>query len=227
MTAVLAPYSPWYCGPKEVIIAPMELARILGYLSSLLLVSTFYMKTMIPLRITAILANVCVITWALIANEWYILAIQAAVLPLNLMRLFQVHKAIEKVSQANRGELNVDALARFVSQEKAEAGQTLFKAGDPSDKMYIIKSGSIRLEGLGKVLGEGDLLGEIGIIAPDGKRTATATCDTDCEFLTLTQKEVMDLYYVDPGFGWYLIKLVTNRLLANARPAEPAESAEA
>jgi hypothetical protein len=37
----------------------------------------------------------------------------------------------------------------------------------------------------------------------------------------------MNLYYVDPGFGWYLIKLVTNRLLANANIARAAESAEA
>jgi len=197
----------------------MELARILGYLSSLLLVSTFYMKTMIPLRITAILANVCVITWALIANEWYILVIQSLVLPLNLMRLFQVHKAIRLVAEANKGDLNVDALARYVSTESASAGATLFRAGDPADKMYIIKKGKIRLEGLDKELHEGDFLGEIGLIAPDGKRTATATCVTDCDFLTLSDREVMQLYYVDPGFGWYLIRLITNRLLKNAEAA--------
>jgi len=197
----------------------MELARIIGYLSSVLLVSTFYMKTMIPLRITAILANVCVITWSLIASEWYILVIQSLVLPLNLMRLFQVHRAIQRVNEANKGELNVDALARYVSSESARAGATLFEAGDPADKMYIIKKGTVRLEGLGTELHDGDLLGEIGLIAPDNKRTATATCVTDCDFLTLTDREVMQLYYVDPGFGWYLIRLVTNRLLENAQAA--------
>lgn len=198
---------------------PMELARILGYLSSLLLVSTFYMKTMIPLRITAILANICVITWAVIAGEWYILAIQSCVLPLNIMRLLQVHRSIQAVSAANKGELNVDALARYVRSEEGEAGATLFKAGDPAGKMYIIKKGTVRLEGLGKELHDGDLLGEIGLIAPDNKRTATATCVTDCEFLTLGHREVMQLYYVDPGFGWYLIRLVTNRLLGNMQAA--------
>ena len=197
----------------------MELARILGYVSSLLLVSTFYMKTMIPLRATAILANVCVITWALIAQEWYILVIQSFVLPLNVMRLLQVQKAIKQVSEANKGELNVDALARYVSAEAAEAGATLFAAGAPADKMYIIKEGTVRLEGLDKELHAGDLLGEIGLIAPDNKRTATAVCVTDCEFLTLTHREVMQLYYVDPGFGWYLVRLVTNRLLTNMQTA--------
>lgn len=205
----------------------MELARILGYLSSLLLVSTFYMKTMIPLRITAILANVCVIIWAIIAREWYILAIQSAVLPLNITRLFQVQRAINRISQANKGELNVDALARYVSTESASAGATLFEAGDPAGKMYIIKSGTVRLEGIGKELGPGEMLGEIGIIAPDNKRTATATCVTDCEFLTMTDREVMQLYYVDPGFGWYLVRLVTNRLLANIQGGEDQKSAGA
>ena len=37
----------------------------------------------------------------------------------------------------------------------------------------------------------------------------------------------MNLYYVDPGFGWYLIKLVANRLIANANIARTDESAEA
>jgi len=113
-----------------------------------------------------------------------------------------------------------------VSHESARAGDVLFKAGDPAKKMYIIKSGTVRLEGLDKELHSGDLLGEIGIIAPDNKRTATAVCATDCEFLTLTSKEVMQLYYVDPGFGWYLIRLVTNRLLGNLGSGAPASESK-
>ena len=199
-----------------------DLQELLGYLSSVVLVSTFYMKTMIPLRITAIIANVCMIVFTAMIGLWPVLIAQAVMLPLNLLRLWQIHKATQRIREAANGDLNLDALVRYMKPESHPKDEVLFREGDPSDKMYLIRRGKIRLEGIGAVLETGEVFGEIGIVAPGGKRTATAICDEDCELLSITQAEVTRLYYVDPGFGWYLIRLVTQRLLHNLESAQTA-----
>jgi CRP-like cAMP-binding protein len=197
----------------------LELQELLAYISSGLLVSTFYMKTMIPLRVTAIAANICLIVFTAATGLYPALVIQAFALPLNVWRLVQIQRSTRRIRQAARDDLNLDALARFMKHEHAIADTVLFETGDESHKMYMIKEGRVRLEGVGRTLGPGDVFGEIGIVAPDNRRTATAICEQDCELLTITRDEVSRLYYVDPGFGWYLIRLITARLLHNLKNA--------
>jgi CRP-like cAMP-binding protein len=97
--------------------------------------------------------------------------------------------------------------------------------GDPASAMYLILAGSVRLTELNVVLGPGTLVGEMGVFAPDNRRTATAVCESDVEVGAMTDKKVLELYYQNPAFGFYLFRLVLKRMLENTRGATAANPA--
>jgi CRP-like cAMP-binding protein len=59
------------------------------------------------------------------------------------------------------------------------------------------------------------MIGEIGLFAPDHQRTTSAVCETDVVLLVLTEDKVLQLYYQNPRFGFFLVQLVIRRLLAD------------
>jgi hypothetical protein len=197
----------------------MSWIELLGYIGSALMFSTFYMKTMIRLRLAGITANLFMITYTALAGVYPVLILQSCLLPLNVLRLFQVRRLIAKVDQAATADLDLDALVPFMKGEHHAAGTTLFAKGDKADKMYIIQKGSVRLPEVDVTLERGAVLGEIGIIHPDGVRTGAAECVDEVDVLTINHAHVLQLYYQSPEFGFYLLRLVTDRLLDNAQAA--------
>ena len=198
----------------------MQAIEWLGYLASVLMFSTFYMKTMIPLRVVGICANVCMIGYTAVKGVYPVLILQSALLPLNAIRLVQMRRLIERVRKASRGDFRVDALIPFMRPMHAAKGTVLFRAGDASDRMFLVQSGLVRLQNLDKEVRPGDLLGEIGVLAPSNRRTDTAVCVEDSDLYTITQAQVLQLYFQNPEFGFFLIRLVTKRLLTNLGEAE-------
>jgi CRP/FNR family cyclic AMP-dependent transcriptional regulator len=195
----------------------------LGVLGAVLMFSTFYMKTMIPLRVVGICANVCMIVYTAVKGGVLpVLVLQSCLLPLNTWRLVQMRRLIERVKKAARGDFRVDALIPFMRPLSVKKGTILFRAGEPADKMFLVQSGAIRLEQLEKEVGAGDLLGEIGVLAPDNQRTDTAICIEDADLYTITQSQVMQLYFQNPEFGFFLVRLVTKRLVGNLAEATDA-----
>lgn len=97
-------------------------------------------------------------------------------------------------------------------------GQTLFTKGSDSDCVYFIRKGSIglfigdkRRERPIKVLAEGDILGEMGLI--DNKpRSATAVALKDCRVVVMKRMEFNYLTNHKNDFLVALIKTLTNRL---------------
>lgn len=60
--------------------------------------------------------------------------------------------------------------------------------------MIIIHSGVIQLKELNIQCHEGEVLGEIGMFTPEGKRTCTVVCKTDCELFTLSNEAMIQLF---------------------------------
>jgi hypothetical protein len=74
--------------------------------------------------------------------------------------------------------------------------------------MYVILAGSVRLVEIEVVLGPGALVGEMGIFAPDHRRTGTALCETEVEIGSISDEKALQLYYQNPAFGFSLFRLV-------------------
>jgi hypothetical protein len=197
------------------LLANVSWVELSGYIASLLVFVAFYMKTMIPLRVVAILSNVAFITYAVGGHLYPVLILHSVLLPLNCIRLQQMRALVAKVQEASRVVDSTEPLIPFMTRRMMKKGDVLFKKGDLAKEMYLALSGSIRLAGVGVLLGPGSLIGEIGIFSPDAQRMDTAICECDGELGVIADEKVLQLYYQNPTFGFYLVKLVTHRLLEN------------
>lgn len=189
--------------------------EFVGYLGSFLMFSTFWMKRMIPLRLAGITANCAMITYAASVSMYPVLVVQSLMLPLNLWRLVQMRNLVKRVEASAVGEFGPDALIPFMRKESFDDGHELFHKGDESDKMYLIKEGKVLLKEIDVKLYPGDLLGEIGLLSPHNRRTASAVCEGKTRVLSMTRKDVHQLFFQEPDFGFHLMELVTERLLKN------------
>jgi CRP/FNR family transcriptional regulator, cyclic AMP receptor protein len=204
--------------------------ELAGYSASALVVLTFYMKTMIPLRIVAIASNVAFMTYAFGEHLYPVFILHAILLPLNCVRLAQMRALIRTVRDASSAGLSMEWLAAFMRRRRRAKGEVLFRKGDPADELYVVLSGSLRLVELGVTVGPGNVLGEIGIFAPTHQRMDTAICETDVELGAISHDKVRELYHQNRTFGFYLIGLIARRLLedyAMRRDATPAARAAA
>ncbi len=205
----------------------MSVGEFAGFVASILVFITFYMKTMVPLRIIGICSNVAFITYALLDGLVPILILHSALLPLNIFRLHQILKLVREVREAARGELALEALLPFMTRQWFAAGEVLFRKGDPSHEMFYIRRGAIRLSEIDKRIGEGDIFGEISMFSPNRERTTTAFCETDAELLRLSDGDMLRLYYQNPQFGFHVVRLITRRLIENYAAIEAAMSGPA
>ena len=187
--------------------------ELLGYVASALVFLTFYMKTMIPLRVVGIVSNVAFMTYGLGGRLYPVLTLHAILLPLNCLRLLQMRALIRKVRAASQGDLSMEWLVPMVRRRQCARGDVLFRRGDPAKEFYLVFSGSVRLLDLEVEIGPGTVLGEIGLFAPTHQRMDTAVCETEVELGVMATEKVLELYHHDRRFGFYLIRLVSQRLL--------------
>lgn len=84
-------------------------------------------------------------------------------------------------------------LARIVKvadQVSFKAGRVLIEQGQPGREAFVILKGKATVRRNGKKLaaiGAGAMVGELSLL-DHGPRTATVTCDTDCEVLVISQR---------------------------------------
>lgn len=201
----------------------MNWVDLIGYLAAVLMFSTFYMKKMIPLRAVGASANFVFIIYTVCSylflqrGIWPLFILHVALLPLNIIRMRQMIMLVNKVRESSTGHFAIDFLTPYMGKEYFKKGDCLFKKGDESLKMYYVQNGSLRLDELGIIFDKGELIGEMGLFSSNRKRSATVVCDTDVELLAISKSNVMQLYYQNPKFGFYLVQLVTDRLLEKRR----------
>jgi CRP/FNR family transcriptional regulator, cyclic AMP receptor protein len=81
--------------------------------------------------------------------------------------------------------------------------------------MFYTISGIYRLVEHGIDLGGGHVVGELAMLAPDSRRTATLECVEPGVVLSITYEQVEQLYFQNPTFGFYFLRLATARLFEN------------
>jgi CRP/FNR family cyclic AMP-dependent transcriptional regulator len=201
---------------------------IAAWVAALFVFSSFFMKTMIPLRLVAITSNVAFINYALLGLKYGIfgrlypiLVLHSALLPLNVVRLRQIKRLITTVSQASSSEA-FDSLIPYMSSERHRKGEILFSKDDPADKLYLLDEGRVLFPELGRQLSKGAVFGEVGLFAPEGVRSASALCESDCRLYAIAKDKVLELYYQNPRFGFFLIRLVSGIVQQNQPIGVPA-----
>jgi CRP/FNR family cyclic AMP-dependent transcriptional regulator len=198
----------------------MSVADVLGYIAALLVLLTFSMKTMVPLRIVGICSNIFFIAYGYLAAAYPPLLLHAALLPLNIFRLRQMLTLVRQIGEATKGDLNMDWLKPFTTKRTVKAGEFLFRKTDKADSMYFVMSGELQIPELGVSIGTGQVIGELGLLEPDRVRTQTVQCLEDAEILHITYDQVKQLYFQNPKFGFYFLQLTSRRLFENVARLE-------
>jgi hypothetical protein len=200
----------------------MDITNILGYAAAFLVLLTFSMKTMVRLRIIGIVSNLFFISYGYLGHAYPVMFLHIILLPLNIFRLVQILSLNRKVDAATRGDPDMEWLKSVTSHRILNAGEYLFRRGDKANSMIFVLSGALQIEGLGVDVGTGDIVGEIGLLAPDRTRTQTIVCTAQSEVLEITYDQVKTLYFQSPKFGFYLLQLAGRRLLENIERLERA-----
>jgi CRP-like cAMP-binding protein len=86
--------------------------------------------------------------------------------------------------------------------------------------MFCTVTGRYVLLELGVEVERGEVVGELAMLSPDNKRTATLECIEDGKVLSITYEQVEQLYYQNPTFGFYFLRLATARLFDNVARLE-------
>ena len=80
---------------------------------------------------------------------------------------------------------SLEAVATLARVVDAPADTVLLREGEMAESFYVIVSGTVHVERLGRFvrsMSDGGFLGEVALIE-GSERTATATCTTQCELL--------------------------------------------
>jgi hypothetical protein len=193
----------------------MHWTDLINSSASLFIVASASSKTMMPLRSLAIAANCILIVFFTATHAWLPLLLQAFALPLNAWRLYQMVVLVRNVREAVRGKPSLDWLKPFMAERHFRKGDLLFAKGEAADQMFYTLTGRYVLAELGIEIEPGHLVGELGMLAPDNRRTATLECIEAGKVLSITYEQVEELYYQNPAFGFYFLRLATARLFDN------------
>jgi hypothetical protein len=193
--------------------------------ASLFIVATASTKTMVPLRILAIIANCFLVIFYAASHQWVPMLLQAVALPLNAWRLYQMVLLIRHVSDAIRGSTSMEWLKPFMSARHFKKGDILFAKGETASEMFCTVTGRYRLIELGIEMKPGQVVGELAMLAPDSRRTATLECIEEGDALSITYEQVEQIYYQNPTFGFYFLRLAAARLFENIKRLEDALAA--
>jgi Cyclic nucleotide-binding domain len=177
--------------------------------------ATLLMRTMVPLRVFGIISALFFMAYGALAGAMSTFLMYLLLLPINGWRLFQMRNLVKKARVAAQGDLSMDWLKPFMNRRGYRHGDVLFRKGQPANEMFLTVSGKFLVTEIGVELPPGRLVGELGFLTPNNKRTQTVECIESGEVLTITYDRLLEIYFQNPEFGYYFLRLSSDRLLQN------------
>jgi serine phosphatase RsbU (regulator of sigma subunit) len=117
-------------------------------------------------------------------------------------------------------DAEITPLAAALRPAAYPAGAVLFREGDRGDRIYIVLAGQIAIvSALGTadehvlgLRGVGEVVGEMSLFDPDGRRTAAGRAQTNAELLELTHDDFDALLRRQPRLAYDLLRVLSTRL---------------
>jgi CRP/FNR family cyclic AMP-dependent transcriptional regulator len=198
----------------------LTLTEAIGYAGVVLCIVTSLMRTMVPLRALSIVTNLVFLAYGILNGIVPTILVNTILLPLNGLRLVEMLRLTREVRRAANADLSLEWLKPFMQRRTVAAGQLLFMKGEEADCLYYTLSGRYVLRESGLAIGQNQLVGELGFVAPDHCRTQTLECLEPGIVLTISYDELRQLYFQNPEFGFYFLSLTSGRLIQNLAAAE-------
>ena len=206
----------------DIAVANITTANMLALAGSLFYVATLMMRTIVPLRVIGIISMTFFIAYGVVAGAVSTLLLYLLSLPVNIVRLRQMLNLVRKARSSAQGDLSMDWLRPYMTPRKYKKGDILFRKGDVANEMFLTVTGKFLVTEIGIELPPGRLMGELGFVAPKNRRTQTIQCIESGDVLSITYETLLELYFQNPEFGYYLLSLTSERLLQNISRLEGA-----
>jgi len=158
------------------------------------------------------MSNALFISYGYLDHLLPVLILHTGLLPMNAWRLAQVFR-LRRAAAAPAEGFDIAPLRPYMTRRLLPAGSVLFRRGDPAAEMFYIDAGELVIEEAAAIRGPGSLIGEMGLLAQHGRRTATVSARTGCVLLALPAAKFRQLYFQHPGFALHLLDVLANRLI--------------
>jgi len=199
----------------EIVLANITLANMFALVGAIFLVATLLMHTIVPLRVANMIGCMFFVAYGALSGNVGAFILYLLLLPINAMRLRQLLNLIKKARIATEGDTSLDGLKPFMTERRYRRGDKLFEKDDAASEMFLTVTGKFLVREIGVELPPGRLMGELGFLTPNQRRTATVECIEDGQVLTITYDRLLEIYFQDPQFGYYFLVLTSQRLLQN------------
>jgi len=206
----------------EIVLANITLANMFALVGAIFFVATLLTHTMVPLRVANMIGCSFFACFGALTGSITTFLLYFLMLPINAYRLRQMLVLVKKARSATQGDMSMEWLKPFMTERKYRKGDILFKKDDAADEMLLTVTGKFLVKEISVELPPGRLMGELGFLTPDNRRTATIECIEDGHVLTITYEKLLEIYFQNPQFGYYFLVLTSQRLLENIARLEAA-----
>jgi len=196
-------------------VSNFNFAGMFAFIGAGFYVVTYYMKTMVPLRIVGIIANLFFLAYGYFYPSYPTVVLYLGILPINIFRLVEMQRLIRQVRDSTNTDQSMDWLKPFMTKRTYKKGDVLFRKNERAYEMFYVVSGKFLVSEIGVTIPAGQVFGELGLLAPENRRTSSVECVESGVVLTITYDKVQELYFQNPTFGFYFLRLTTERLLQN------------
>jgi hypothetical protein len=204
----------------EVIAANINVASMCALIGAGFYAATLMMRTMVPLRVFGIVSIAFFLAYGALAGAISTFFMYLLLLPINGLRLFQMFGLVKKARLAAQGDLSMDWLKPFMGRRRYKKGDVLFRKGQVANEMFLTVTGKFLVKEITVELPPGRLVGELGFLTPSNKRTGTVECLEEGDVLTITYDRLLEIYFQNPEFGYFFLRLSSDRLLQNTARLE-------
>jgi len=199
----------------EIFLANITLANMFALIGAIFFVATLLTQTMVPLRVANMIGCAFFAGFGALTGTVTTFLLYLLMVPINAIRLRQMLVLVKKARSATQGDTSMEWLKPFMTERKYRKGDVLFKKDDTANEMFLTLTGKFLVREIKVELPPGRLMGELGFLSPDNKRTATVECLEDGHVLTITYEKLLEIYFQNPQFGYYFLVLTSQRLLEN------------
>jgi hypothetical protein len=199
----------------EIVLLNITLANMFALVGAIFFVATLLTQTMVPLRVANMIGCAFFAGFGALSGTITTFLLYLLLVPINAFRLRQMLVLVKKARSATQGDTSMEWLKPFMTERKYRKGDTLMKKGDAANEMLLTVTGKFLVKEISVELPPGRLMGELGFLTPDNRRTATIECIEDGHVLTITYEKLLEIYFQNPQFGYYFLVLTSHRLLEN------------
>jgi len=199
----------------EIFLHSITFANLFALIGAVFFVATLLTQTMVPLRVANMIGCIFFAAYGALTGVMTTLLLYLLMVPINAYRLRQMLQLVKMARGATQGDTSMEWLKPFMTERKYRKGDVVVKKDDAADEMFLTVTGKFLVKEINVELPPGRLMGELGFLSPDNRRTATVTCLEDGHVLTITYEKLLEIYFQNPQFGYYFLVLTSQRLLEN------------